>query len=73
LRKSPMTSLRKGMTYLYKGNQSPESRQLSRSRERSQTRSRSTSSEKEMDDRDRDHSWMSSREKILRLRFFAVA
>ncbi|KAH0954688.1 hypothetical protein HN011_005947 [Eciton burchellii] len=56
LRKSPMTSLRKGMTYLYKGNQSPESRQLSRSRERSQTRSRSTSSEKEMDDRDRDHS-----------------
>lgn len=53
LRKTPVESLRKDMTYLYKKgpNQTP-SRQ-SRSRDRSQTHSRSVSSDKEMiDERD---------------------
>ncbi|CAL1686147.1 unnamed protein product [Lasius platythorax] len=57
LRKTPMESLRKDLTYSYKksiDNKTP-SRQQSRSRDRSQTRSQSSFSDKEMiDDRDRD-------------------
>ncbi|KAM0734392.1 hypothetical protein ACS0PU_011863 [Formica fusca] len=56
LRKTPMESLRKDMTYSYKtgtDNKTP-SRQQSRSRDRSQTRSQSSSSDKEMID-DRNH------------------
>ncbi|XP_072749421.1 uncharacterized protein [Anoplolepis gracilipes] len=56
LRKTPMESLRKDMTYSYKNsldNKTP-SRQQSRSRERSQTRSQSSCSDKEMID-DRNH------------------
>jgi hypothetical protein len=56
LKKTPMESLGKDMTYLYeKGtNNQTLSRHQSRSRDQSPMRSRSTSSDKIIDDRDRD-------------------